>query len=155
MEHYTTAVRYICFVQFICIALYGVRALPCLKLWCSLFVDVLTAGVQVELSVFLPGVAGNAAAVCAALPPRESSLPADGEEGWGWSRKRYCRRHTGCRTRLQCLKYICACYVVRATFWSLQQSHPNTSGAWKSDSTGVKVSVNHCTNYHTISAEDW
>lgn len=41
----------------------------------------LTAGVQVELHVCIPCVSGNAAAVCAALPPRKSSLPADGEEG--------------------------------------------------------------------------
>lgn len=34
-----------------------------------------------DLPVFLPGFASNAAAVCVALPPRESSVPADGEEG--------------------------------------------------------------------------
>ena len=42
-----------------------------------------------DLPFFFPGVSGTAAAVCAALPPRESSLPAAGEEGWGWSRERY------------------------------------------------------------------
>lgn len=49
------------------------------------------AGVQVDLPVFLPGCACIAAAGCATLPAWESSIPADGEEGWSFSWKRYCR----------------------------------------------------------------
>lgn len=45
------------------------------------FGDCFTAGVQVELPVFLPGLTGIAAALCAVVPSRESSLPADPEEG--------------------------------------------------------------------------
>lgn len=42
-----------------------------------------------ELLVCIPGIPGSPAAVCPALPPWESSLPADGEERWGRGQKRY------------------------------------------------------------------
>ena len=45
------------------------------------FLNVLTAENQVELPVCFPGVSGDVTAVCAAISPRESSLPADREEG--------------------------------------------------------------------------
>lgn len=51
-----------------------------------------TAGVQVEVLVFLPGIACSAAALRSAFPPWESALPADWEEGWGCSRERYCNK---------------------------------------------------------------
>jgi len=64
---------------------------PCLPVDVSLSPCLpvsLPAGSQVELPVLLPGVAGGAAAVRAALPPREPPLPADGEEGRGRSPER-------------------------------------------------------------------
>lgn len=53
-----------------------------------------TAGVPMELPVCLPGVPSHHAALRAAFPAGESSLPADREEGWGRSWERYRQRHS-------------------------------------------------------------